>query len=240
MSSMTASIRSVPTPARKPPVGWRPVATLVLVTSFAILAATVAATRSGAAQDETHANASLEERDDSGITGTVSLEADGNNSTVVRVRANAALGEHPTHIHSGTCDDLDPNPKYPLNNVELRTRELAGTSETVIAVPVSDFLENEHLVLIHESTVELGNYLACGNIVAGQARETGAGGARAGNPLAQTGSGGTAAPGRSQAARVATLGGMAVVLGAGGALALRLRQRRGGYAQRRGAGHAPG
>ena len=82
------------------------------------------------------------------------------------MRINGVVGENPTHIHTGTCDDLDPNPKYPLNNVELNTTVLVGTSDSVVDVPLDELLANPHLILIHKSAEELNTYYACGNIVA--------------------------------------------------------------------------
>src|SRR5918998_832385 len=100
-----------------------------------------------AAQDEQNrdrASVTFTELNDSGLSGTAELTAR-RQGTEVSMQINGVVGEHPTHIHTGTCDDLDPDPKYPLNNVELRTTDLTGRSETVIDVPVGDFLATEHL-----------------------------------------------------------------------------------------------
>src|SRR5215211_2965046 len=81
-----------------------------------------------AAQDEQNrdrASVTFTELNDSGLSGTAELTARGKR-TEVSMQINGVVGENPTHIHTGTCDDLDPNPKYPLNNVELNTTELVG------------------------------------------------------------------------------------------------------------------
>jgi len=120
-----------------------------------------------AAQDEQNgdrASVTFTELNDSGLSGTAELTARGQR-TEVSMRINGVVGENPTHIHTGTCEDLDPNPKYPLNNVELNTTELVGTSDTVVDVPLDELLANPHLILIHKSAEELNTYYACGNIV---------------------------------------------------------------------------
>src|SRR5829696_10073462 len=120
------------------------------------------------AQDEPNrgrASVTFTELNDSGLSGTAELTARGQR-TKVSMRIDGAVGEHPTHIHTGTCDNLDPNPKYPLNNVELNTTELVGTSDTVVDVPLDELLSPPHLILIHKSAEELNTYYACGNIVA--------------------------------------------------------------------------
>ena len=118
----------------------------------------------GDAPDE--AKVIFAELNDSGITGFATLTADGN-QTVVRIQAEGALGNHPTHIHQGQCEDLDPNPEIPLTNVQLPPTGVTGRSETSIDVPLDELLEQDRLILIHKSDADLNTYLACGNIVVG-------------------------------------------------------------------------
>ncbi len=126
--------------------------------------------------------------DDSGVVGAASLTAKGER-TVVEIRLDGAMGDHPTHIHQGTCDDLDPNPEFPLTNVQLMSAGLTGMSATTIDVPLQELLETDHLILIHRSAKDIGSYIACGNIVAGKlsAKEAAAAGGSA--PLPNTGAG---------------------------------------------------
>jgi hypothetical protein len=121
-----------------------------------------------AAQDEpnkTRASVTFTELNDSGLSGTAELTSRGKR-TEVSMRINGVVGVNPTHIHTGTCDDLDPNPKYPLTNIELNTTELVGTSDSVVDVPLDELLASPHLILIHKSPEDLNTYYACGNIVA--------------------------------------------------------------------------
>jgi len=120
-----------------------------------------------AAQDEQNrarGSVTFTELNDSGLSGTAELATRGKR-TEVSMRINGVVGVNPTHIHTGTCDDLDPNPKYPLTNIELNTTELVGLSDSVVDVPLDELLATPHLILIHKSAEELNTYYACGNIV---------------------------------------------------------------------------
>jgi hypothetical protein len=141
-----------------------------------------------AAQDEQNrarGSVTFTELNDSGLSGTAELATRGKRTeesmrTEVSMRINGVVGVNPTHIHTGTCDDLDPNPKYPLTNIELNTTELVGLSDSVVDVPLDELLGSPHLILIHKSPEELNTYYACGNIVpdmsAEAAEDSGVGG----------------------------------------------------------------
>jgi hypothetical protein len=187
------------------------------------VAGLVGAAAPAAAQDETQASAILAELNDSGISGTAQLIAHGQQTEVI-IRANGAIGDHPTHIHEGDCRDLDP--KYPLNNVELQTTDLTGSSDTTIDVPLRELLASPHLILIHQSPTMIGSYAACGDIVAGASATP----APAPNvepqpagPLGNTGVGTASAA--AELIPSAALAGLAVICGGIG-LALRRRQPR--------------
>ena len=99
------------------------------------------------------------------------------------------LGNNPTHIHQGTCSDLDPNPQYPLTNIVLPSSTLTGVSDTLVDVPLTDLLATPHLILIHKSQKDIGTYLACGNIVAGALTAEEQASATGGQPMPNTGIG---------------------------------------------------
>ena len=141
-------------------------------------------------QNRERASVTFTELNDSGLSGAAELTAR-RQGTEVAMQINGVVGEHPTHIHTGNCDDLDPDPKYPLNNVELNTTELVGLSDSVVDVPLDELLATPHLILIHRSAEELDVYYACGDIVADvtadNAEASGTGGAttnEAGTPTA--------------------------------------------------------
>ena len=88
---------------------------------------------------------------------------------------------HPSHIHAGTCDDLDPNPAAPLNYVEPRLNDSddadANQPEGVLTAPRvlyadsedvdlswDDMLATSHAVNVHLSDEEISTYIACGDI----------------------------------------------------------------------------
>ncbi len=88
---------------------------------------------------------------------------------------------HPAHIHEGTCDNLDPNPAYPLSNVGLDMledgtptvgEEMVGaasaipieSSVTTVDVALDDLLAEDYAISVHESPENAENYIACGDI----------------------------------------------------------------------------
>src|SRR6476659_8150290 len=89
---------------------------LTLVT--AVLVALPVAACGQAAQAETR-TIPLQMLNNSGVTGTVLLTAVDERRTRVEVRVDPAGHlDMPSHIHPGTCVNLVPQPKYPLQNVK--------------------------------------------------------------------------------------------------------------------------
>ncbi|MEA2524583.1 MAG: hypothetical protein QOF73_1810 [Thermomicrobiales bacterium] len=109
----------------------------------------------------------LEELNDSGVSGTATLTDNGDGTTTVSIQVDGATGDHPAHIHEGTCDDLNPNPEYPLNNVDAD-----GVSETDVEVALDDLLAEPHAVNLHLSADNVATYIACGNIEGAAGGET--------------------------------------------------------------------
>ena len=52
----------------------------------------------------------------SGEAGTATL-LDGVDGLIVRLRLEGASGDQPAHIHTGSCDKLNPKPAYPLKTL---------------------------------------------------------------------------------------------------------------------------
>ena len=91
---------------------------------------------------------------------------------------------HPAHIHVGTCDDLDPNPAQPLNNIEPKlnedddpndddnpnepqgvlTAQRVLYSETDVEMSLDDMLATPYSINAHLSDEEVQTYIACGEI----------------------------------------------------------------------------
>lgn len=118
------------------------------------------------AQAETTVHA-LNEQNNSGQSGTVTFSLSEDNTSVT-VEINISGGSEvpqPAHIHTGTCDNLDPKPFFPLNSV------VNGRSVTVITeADIADLdydLYNQFSVNVHKSAAEASVYVACGEIVPG-------------------------------------------------------------------------
>ncbi len=113
----------------------------------------------------------LNEFDDSGISGTAVLTTleSGGTQVSMELRGAELDGDHPTHIHNGTCDDFDPNPLYPLETVELVEVDREGISETTLDdVTIDSLWDGKFVILVHQSPEQLTTYLVCGEIGSGE------------------------------------------------------------------------
>jgi hypothetical protein len=132
-------------------------ARLVAVLAAVALAAGLAAS-SEAAPPETR-SIPLTALNQSGVSGTVVLTAVDARRTRVEIRVDpAGHPDMPSHIHPGTCANLVPQPKYPLQNVK------DGHSTTVITAAMDDLLRGDLVVNIHNSNEDLKTYTACGEL----------------------------------------------------------------------------
>lgn len=144
---------------------------LVMVT-FLVAMIALATVVPGAAQDQEQPESvtiDLNEYQESGVSGSATLTAEGDEVIVSsQIEGEMVTGDHPTHIHTGTCEDFDPDPTFPLNTVVLDPVDNEGVSETrVDAVSLDELLRGDWVILIHKSAEELTNYLVCGEIKAG-------------------------------------------------------------------------
>ena len=64
----------------------------------------------------------------------------------------------PSHIHPGTCTNLVPQPKYPLQNVK------EGHSITIVPAAFFELLKGDLAVNIHKSNQDLATYTACAEL----------------------------------------------------------------------------
>lgn len=95
----------------------------------------------------------------SGVTGTVTLVDTGDGRTQVQVRVEPAGNlDMPAHIHPGSCDNLIPQPKHPLENV------VNGTSTTVVRAALVDLTQGGLAVNLHKSNQDLKTYTACADL----------------------------------------------------------------------------
>ena len=110
----------------------------------------------------------LNEVEESGVSGSATLTAKGDEVVVSsQIEGEMVKGEHPTHIHAGTCDDFDPDPTFPLNTVVLDPVDNEGVSETTVdAVSLDELIRGDWVILVHKSAEELSTYLVCGEVEA--------------------------------------------------------------------------
>src|SRR6476661_10691302 len=96
----------------------------------------------------------------SGEDGSAQLTDMGDGTTKVElIMLNAPEGAvQPSHIHKGSCANLDPNPAYPLNDVK------EGKSTTVVKVPLADLTKEKYAINVHKSAAEATVYVSCGNL----------------------------------------------------------------------------
>jgi hypothetical protein len=84
---------------------------------------------------------------------------DAGDQTIVEFAVEGAGGDHPAHIHAGVCGELEPEPAYPLDNVDEN-----GESTTVVDVTLEDLLAEDYAVDMHLAPNELGTLIACADI----------------------------------------------------------------------------
>jgi len=96
---------------------------------------------------------------DSGVTGSAVLTDLGDGTTRVEVDVDpGGYPDMPAHIHPGTCVDLVPQPRYPLQNV------VDGVSETVVPAALEDLFAGELALNVHASSDDYGTYTACADL----------------------------------------------------------------------------
>ena len=101
----------------------------------------------------------LQEQNNSGITGTVAFSPTSDGKVEVEIELdNSGAGPHPAHVHPGSCADLDPAPKWPLNNV------VDGKSKTTIDAELSELTAQEYAVNVHDSPENADLYVACADV----------------------------------------------------------------------------
>ena len=100
----------------------------------------------------------LDEQNKSGESGTVTITPQGSKTQIVVELKGAPATAQPAHIHAGTCANLDPKPKIPLQNV------VNGKSTTVVGMPMSEVMNGA--VNVHKSTDDIKTYVACGDLKA--------------------------------------------------------------------------
>src|SRR5690348_5263669 len=85
---------------------------------LALALALIAGSYSGARAADDTITVQLNAQNGSGEDGTATIQAVGANDVKVTIYLKNGTAEpQPAHIHTGTCANLNPTPKYPLTNV---------------------------------------------------------------------------------------------------------------------------
>lgn len=96
---------------------------------------------------------------DSGVTGSAVLTDLGDGRTRVEVDVDpAGHPDMPAHIHPGTCVNLVPQPRYPLQNV------IDGVSTTDLEVTLEELFAGDLALNVHFSPEDFGTYTACADL----------------------------------------------------------------------------
>ena len=120
-------------------------------------AAAVGAAEATPVVEESRVDVTLEELNDSGMSGEAELtEIDG--ETLVSLMVEGATGGHPVHIHFGACDDLG-EVATPLTDIDE-----SGVSETTVELTINELTSEEYVINAHESAENITEYVACGDI----------------------------------------------------------------------------
>lgn len=94
-----------------------------------------------------------------GETGTATFEQVAGGVKIVVKMAGGQNGSQPIHIHTGTCAQLNPVPKYALTNI------VHGSSTTTISgITLADLLKGQYVIDVHESSANITKYVACAAI----------------------------------------------------------------------------
>jgi hypothetical protein len=110
---------------------------------------------------DSDASVTLATANNSGVSGTATLTAVGADRTTVAIRVTGVAGTNLAAIFPGTCDDIDLDAAYGLEDVDGN-----GISNTSIDASLASLLNGEFAILVSDPEIALGqgSGLACGEI----------------------------------------------------------------------------
>jgi hypothetical protein len=119
----------------------------------------LALTLSACAGQQPSRTVELATLNDSGVTGSAVLTDLGDGTTRVEVDVDpAGHPDMPAHIHPGTCVNLVPQPRYPLQNI------IDGVSTTDLEVTLEELFAGGLALNLHFSPDDFGTYTACADL----------------------------------------------------------------------------
>jgi hypothetical protein len=144
---------------------------VILGVAATVAALGVASGCGGEGGSATSAFVQLREQGGSGQSGTATLTAQGDKTTVAIELSGPAAGRQPSHVHQGTCANPNPRPAFPLTSVE------EGRAETTVDVSLDELQgDKDYYVNVHKSDAEIETVVACGNLLESGGGQGGYGG----------------------------------------------------------------
>jgi hypothetical protein len=110
------------------------------------------------AAEEGVASVALLTQNDSGVTGTAVLTAQGEQTLVSIVLSGAVTGGHIAHLHDGSC--AAPGEL----TITLNPVESTGVSETLVDIPLANLLNDGYFINVHQSEANWDTWLVCGDL----------------------------------------------------------------------------
>lgn len=109
----------------------------------------------------------IQEQNNSGEVGSVTLSRAGDNATrlVVELRGMPGGRNQQAFIHRGkSCDEVDRKPAFSLKPVSTRDASTVGRSNSVVKYPIERLLSGNYVVVIRGSNTDATHYVACGEL----------------------------------------------------------------------------
>ena len=126
---------------------------------YALYAALAWVAASAALAQDKPVTVSLSAQNSSGESGTATLTPQGDKTQVVIKLAGAPdATPQPAHIHDGSCANIDPKPRVPLQNV------VGGNSTTTLDMKLADIVGKGGAINVHKSATDVKTYVACGDM----------------------------------------------------------------------------
>jgi hypothetical protein len=134
---------------------------ITVAVAIVFVASLLSVAGSAVAQDSQGVTVQLAEENDSGVTGTAVLTADGN-QTRLQVTLEGAEAGYEGHTFDSTCDDHRAATVF----YAIEAVDADGTSESIVDAPLSELQNGKFWIHMHKPAGERGEGVACGQIPA--------------------------------------------------------------------------